>query len=339
MSTIDLDRLVIRQTYFIPVKGSELMPAIMGELNAGEQTIEGLHRWVLEEVHKRSFRFTHHFKYSYVSDETWGMNPETTEYKEKVKQKIEDFDNKGMEAFFAELKRLFSHVPAKIDVRVLNEETVGCQCKVRCIPMLYEKLRYLRNFETNDFQIQNAYLESKRFLEVVFESGLSATLIVEERKSPPQSATEFLTNDQASRQILMKIEEMLDQATGEVLICGWIGTILLPKLKEITQKGIDVRIITHKSNELRGKPGSQDVQRAHKELVSLLGKDHISVRPECHFRVLVVDNEALVGSMDFNATSLTGTHREFAIYLEIPEIVRSIRNYFNQIFTPLSEQC
>ena len=59
--------------------------------------------------------------------------------------------------------------------------------------------------------------------------------------------------------------------------------------------------------------------------------------PECHLRVLLVDNKALVGSMDFNAISLTGTHREFAIYTEIPEIVRSIRNYFDQIFTPLSE--
>jgi len=130
---------------------------------------------------------------------------------------------------------------------------------------------------------------------------------------------------------------MLDQSTDEVLICGWVGTILLPKLKEIKEKGINICIITHKTTELKGKPGKQDVDRALNELTQSIGKDHISINPECHCRVLVVDNKALIGSMDLNAISLTGTHREIAVYTEDPEIVRTLRNYFKTIFSPLKK--
>lgn len=130
---------------------------------------------------------------------------------------------------------------------------------------------------------------------------------------------------------------MLEQATGEVILCGWIGTLLLPKLKEINQKGVNIRMITHKDTELKGKPGHRDVQTAFKGLISMIGKDNISIRPECHCRVVVVDNKALIGSMDINAISLTGSHRELAIYTEDTEIVRNLRKYFNDIFSPLKK--
>jgi hypothetical protein len=335
MSKTDLDRLVVRQTYFVPIGSSQLSKEIQHELNIPNPVIGGLYSWVLLEKHGLSFHFQYSLKWSFVFDETWGMNLTTKEGKKLAQQKIEEFESTGKQGFFAKLQDLRSDIPCHLYVAVINEEENGCLCKVECLPMLYEKLRYIRGFKTNETEMQNAYIESRRFLEIVFESGLSATLVKEQKKLPLLPITEFLLSDQTSRQILNRIETMLDQATGEVLICGWIGTLLLPKLRAIKEKGINIRIITHKSAELKGKPGRQDVARAHMELISLLGKDHISIHPECHFRVLVVNNKALLGSMDFNAISLTGTHREFAIYTEIPEIVRSIRNYLNQIFTPL----
>ena len=128
---------------------------------------------------------------------------------------------------------------------------------------------------------------------------------------------------------------MLNEATSEVLFCGWVGTFLLPELRAIKEKGVNIRVITHQSSELKGKPGKQDVERAFSELISIIGKDHISRRPECHCRVLVVDNKALIGSMDLNSISLTGTHREIALYTEDPDIVRTIRKYLKKFFSPL----
>ena len=338
MSKIDLDRLIVRQTYFVPVESSQLSKVILDELNAPPYpVIDGRYRWTPLEKHGLSFHFQYDMKWSFLYDETWGMDLTTEEYKKLVEQKSEEFEKMGTRAFFRKLKTIRPDIPYRLYVSVINEEENGCLCKVECLPTLYEKLRYLKGFDTNDLQIQSAFLECRRFLEIIFESALSATLVAEEKKLPPPVITQLLINDQASHQILNKIETMLDEATGEVLVCGWIGTLLLPKLRELKEKGINIRIITHKSAELKGKSGRRDVEKAHVELISLLGKEHISVSPECHFRVLVVDNKALVGSMDLNAISLTGTHREFAIYTEIPEIVRSIRNYFNQTFTPLEE--
>jgi len=337
MSKIDLDRLIVRQTYFIPIESSQLEKKIQNELNIAWPKLAGILRWNIADRHGLSFHFVFSMKYSFLHGEAWGMNRTTKEYKKLMEEKEKEYDEKGTEAFFEKLEEVRSDLPAHLYVSVVNKEENGCLCKVECLPILYQKLRYGVEVERNNFMIQNAYLQCKRFLETIFESGLSARLVAEEKKLPPQQTTQFLVNDQSSHHILDKINAMLDQVTNEVLMCGWVGTILLPKLKDIKQKGINIRIMTHKSTELKGKQGKQDVERAHSELISLLGKENISMSPECHFRVLVVDNKALVGSMDFNAISLTGTHRELAIYTEDPEIVRSIRKYFNQIFTPLKE--
>jgi len=337
MSKIDLDRLIVRQTYSVPIESSQLKKVITDELNTSYEPINNILPWGIVEEHGLSFHFIYDIKYSFLLAKTWGKDL-TKERNRKLAEKLsEEFDAGGTESFYEASRKVRADWPNELYVSVIGREKGRCLCKLECLPQLYNKLIYLEGFETNDLQIQTACLESKRFLEMIFESGLPATLVTEEKKLPPQPVTQFLVNDQTSHHILDKIIAMLDQATGEVLICGWVGTILLPRLKVVKQKGINVRIMTHKSIELKGKQGKQDVERAHSELISLLGKENISMSPECHFRVLVVDNKALVGSMDFNAISLTGTHREFAIYTENPEIVRSVRKYFNQVFTPFEE--
>ena len=338
MSTIDLERLIVRQTYFIPIKSSKLKTAILSELTVSDIKIPGIYPWYLREDHGLSFAFSYDLEYSFIHDSIIGMKRYTKECRDLIKEKIKEFEKGGRGAYDNELKRLYPSVPGEIYVSIKKIEENGCLCKVECLPILYEKLRSLKDVKPNDFEMQDSYLTCKRFLETIFEGGLSATLVMEEeRKEILKPRIQLLINDETSRQILDKIENMLDQATAEVLFCGWVGTILLPKLKEIKEKGVDIHIITHQSSELKGKPGKRDVERAFNELISMIGEDHISRRPECHCRVLVVDNKVLIGSMDLNAISLAGTHREIAIYTEDPEIVRTLRKYFKEIFSPLKE--
>lgn len=337
MSTIDLERLIVKQTYFIPIPRSKLMTSILEELEASDPAIEGVHSWRLAEKHKLSFEFSFDLKYSFVHDLVLGMKRNTRAYQKLVKERSKEFEESRSEAFFDILKKLQPDPPVEVYVSVRKIEENGCICKIECSPVLYYKLKFLKDTKANNFEMQSAFLRCKRFLEAIFEGGLSATLVAEEKKKPLKPSKQLLINDSTSREILSKIEEMLDQATNEVLLCGWIGTILLPNIKEIKAKGVNIRIITHKSSELKGKPGKQDVETARRDLISMIGLDHISIRPECHCRVLIVDNKALIGSMDFNSISLAGTHREIGVYTEDPEIVRTLRRYFNKIFTPLEE--
>ena len=240
MSKIDLERLVVRQTYFIPVKSPELKTAIRKELRAANPDIDGLAAWILPEEHKLSFHFLKRMKYISLFAETWGMKRKTRKFKTVFKEKSKEFEELGDKAFHRGLKKLIPSIPLHLFVSVIRIEENGCLCNVECLPALYEKLRRIENIKTNDFEMQDAYLTCKRFLRTIFESGLSATLVVEEKKEVFKSSTQLLINDQTSREILHKIENMLDQATGEVLICGWIGTILLPKLKEIWTKGVNI---------------------------------------------------------------------------------------------------
>jgi len=256
-----------------------------------------------------------------------------------IEEKSEEYKNKLPGIHVKIVSSLRGNIPFRLIVSNIKPEEEGCTCNVRCFPTLYEKLslEMIDANEVDEFDVQDAIITCESFVEDIF-ADLSATLISEKRKESLKPTAQLLINDQVSRQILNKMEEMLDQATGEVLLCGWIGTLLLPKLKEMKQKGVNIRVVTHKAKELKGKPGHQDVQRAFRELVSMLGKDNVSIRPECHCRFVVVDNKALIGSMDLNAISLTGSHRELAIYTEDPEIVRDIRRYFKGIFSPLSEE-
>jgi len=334
MSKIDLDRLIVRQTYFIPIKSDDLKGAILKELEAHRKRVHNISAWGISEEHPHSFKFAYDYQHQFVGVRL--LTRIKTVTPKQVKEIAEEYEKGGFKTYSDMVMKTRGNVPTELYVIVLKEEENGCLCEAECLPNLYTKIFQLVQ-DVKDIEIQEAHVHCKRFLKYIFQGGLNATLIPEEKKLPPQTTTRFLVNDLASHKILEKIEPMLDGATGEVLVCGWVGTLLLPKLRVLKEKGINIRIMTHKSLELKGKQGKQDVERAHGELISLLGKENISMNPECHFRVLVVDNKALVGSMDFNATSLTGTHREFAIYTEDPEIVRSIRKYFNQIFTPLKE--
>jgi phosphatidylserine/phosphatidylglycerophosphate/cardiolipin synthase-like enzyme len=196
---------------------------------------------------------------------------------------------------------------------------------------MYRKI--IRGLTREESDLQEIRLACEEFLDDVFIGGIGGKEMQEVKEV---SRWEFLINDTHVRQITERIYEMLSKATTCVLFFGWFGTELIPKLKELKDSGLTIRAITHKPAE-RKAPAPEEIQKGYAELTALLGLNNISTNSLVHGRAIIVDNKALVGSMDLNAFSLSGEHVEFAIYTEDPSTVRSLRAYFEKIFKPLKE--
>lgn len=332
MSKTDLKRLMVRKTYFVPLKASAIKKAVLEELIGSEKAICGLHSWKISAERANSVCYTFSLGYFHVEDKSIQMKQKEPS-KKLLEKWITELEKGFPESMFKILRKLRESQPFEIYLLFLRKEESGCTCKVECHSVLYERLASTTQVEAGDLQMQNAYLSCERFIEEIFEGGLSASLISEKEKKEERIDYEFLTNDVSTRQISRRIETMLDSATGEILIFAWIGTIHLKKLRELKQRGIELRVITGNVKTIRQDPMRKEKERAMRELISIIGKKNISVKPEFHGRAIIVDNKALIGSMDMDSYSLTGTRIEFATYTEAPETVRNLRNYFNRIFT------
>lgn len=333
MSTIDLERLIVKKTYFVPLKISQLKDAIIKELNAYEIHYLKIKPWYVSEKHGNYFSFERSYKYLYVDWKTT-HNPK----EEEITRFSEQYAKKGSELEFDILENIVSSVPVDVYVRVERSVEQGCEVEVECRPILYHKFRRLPEVQVQEFKIQDAVLTCSRFLRDMFVGGLNATTISEEKTDLPKKVTELLTNDTILRQITVKLNKLLEDATTEILVFGWIGTTLLNKLKELRIKGIEIKVITGNVKTIRQDPMRKEKQTAIKELIAIIGKNKISINPNFHGRAIIVDNKALIGSMDLDSYSLMGTRIEFATYTEDPEIVRSIRNYFNRAFKPWKKE-
>ena len=331
MSTIDLERLIVKQTYFIPIEAPKLKNAILQELRASERALYHIYPWNLSEEHKESFAFSYSIEYCFVYTQTMGKRTSKL-----VALKSKEYGEGLPETLHKKVKKLMGHFADDIHVFITRKEKEGCIVEVECLPLLYRQICQY-GMKANELDLQNAYLRCKRFVKTIFEGGLSATLITEKKKEVARPKVEFLINDTSTRQITEKIEAMFTEVTGQILIIGWMGTILLKKLREIKEKGVEVKVITGNVKTIRQDPMRKEKERAMKELIDIIGKENISIKPEFHGRAIVVDNKALVGSIDLDSYSLTGTRIEFATYTEDPEIVRTLRKYFKGIFSPLKK--
>ena len=231
------------------------------------------------------------------------------------------------------LGETISTIPYKVHFVVTEERGEGCVCEVSCFPTLYFKIIKGLNAKCNDVNLQNARMRCEEFLVDIFVGGLGAKEIVERREI---NRWELLINDVDCRHITSRIYEMLEQATGEILLMGWVGTDCLPKLAELKSKGVTIQAVTHKPSEMKS-PVPKDIQQGYTNLIKMLGKTNVSTNREPHGRAIIIDNKALIGSMDVNAHSLSGEHREFAVYTEDVDTVRKIRAYFKKIFVPLKQ--
>jgi HKD family nuclease len=334
MSTIDLQRLRAIQSYFVPIKKEKLAERIFNELDAMLPTLSGLKAWRMEE-HGNSLHFAVNFEYAYViSKLAWD---EANLDKNVQKLRAEYSKLHGSQGIKESLTIVRFGQPFDVYVNIRRCEANGCEIEVECTPALYRRVSQLYEKNFDDCQIQEAHISCERFLRTVFIGGLSGTLLFEKSTSQGDS-TEFLTNDVSKRQITEKLEKMLDNATGEILVFGWIGTIFLNKLQELKKKGVKIRFITGNTKTIRQDEMRREKEKAMREIISIVGKANISSKPEFHGRAVIADNKALVGSMDLDSYSMTGARIEFAMYTENPEIVRTLRSYFEQVFSPLKEE-
>jgi hypothetical protein len=250
---------------------------------------------------------------------------------ENIAEKIKEYNSNPLECFKKLFEGLMDNLPIHLSYVVQEERMDGCIIKASCKPVLY--FTVAKEFEHGNVDLQDVRLQGEEFLDEIFIGGLGGKETQEAREV---NRLEFLINDTHIRQITERIYDMLSKATTCVLFFGWFGTELIPKLKELKDAGLTVRTVTHKPAELKA-PVPEQIQKGYAELIALLGLDNVSVNPLVHGRAVIVDNKALVGSMDLNAFSLSGEHIEFAIYTEDPSAVRTLRTYFEKIFKPLKE--
>jgi len=303
----------------------------MNELEARDPPVLDFVGWFVAERHKNHWCFGYNLKRSYI------IKHATTPFsRQQVTELAQKYDADMSKIYFEELRSRVGGAPEELDVFVAKIENNGCIIDVELKPTLYSQIVQQSKIPKED-EIQNSYLTSERFLRTIFESGLSATTVSEEKLIIPKPAMEFLINDSDVRQITEKIEKMFEEATNEILIMGWIGTFFINKFKELKQKGINIFVITGNTKDIRQDIMQKEKAKAITELIATIGKSNISIKPEFHGRMVVVDNKVLIGSADLDSYSLTGTRIELAAYTEDPTIVLSLRNYFRKVFSPWKE--
>lgn len=320
--SVDLRKLIATKSYIVALKASEICDKVLAELSTS-----GF--WQLESKRPKSATFTLNYKECYARSSVAYDGKPLTEANFALKRA--EYDSNELKGVNFTQQQFLSEVPAQLAYIILEESVVGCIVKTICKPILYYKI--IKQFKYEESDLQNVRIENEAFLDDIFIGGLGAKEIHEKAEV---NRWELLINDVNNRQITERIYEMLRDATTCVLLMGWVGTDCLPKLKELKNVGVTIRSITHKPSELKS-PVPADIQKGYADLIGIIGLKNVSVNPMLHGRACIVDNKALIGSMDFNSHSLSGEHIEFAIYTEDADIVRSLRSYFESMFKPLKE--
>lgn len=83
--------------------------------------------------------------------------------------------------------------------------------------------------------MQDARISCERFLKAIVIGGLEGKEIAKVEKETPK--WDFLINDANCRNMKNRIQSILENATGEVLLIGWVGMELIPQLKKLKDKG------------------------------------------------------------------------------------------------------
>lgn len=242
MSQIDLERLRVRQSFFVPIKKEKLAQLIHHELLGNPKLGGKLHvitkPWTME-MHGDLISFHKSYRYSYILLRLSGLP--TLKEVEKISK---EFGKNRAGKYLETVECIRGNSPDDIFVNIMRSEERGCEIEVECLPVLYRKISLGKIERVEEHQIQDAYINCERFLRTIFVGGLSGTMISKEKLLIQKSEMQFLINDVSIRRITGKINEMLSDATGEVLIFGWMGTILLKKLRELKHKGIEIKLIT-----------------------------------------------------------------------------------------------
>ena len=320
--SIDLTELIAKKSYLVPIKATDLCTKVLEQLK-----IDG--NWWIKAQRPSSAEFCIDWEEDYVLAKGLAKGKKSRE--EVHAEARKEFEENKLGCIQWIQEHTLDNVPAKVSYIIAEDTADRCVVEATCKPVLYVKIA--RNIKYEETDLQDVRIQSEEYLDQIFIGGLRSKEIQEMKEV---SRWELLFNDTNVRQITDRINEMLSKATNCVLFFGWFGTAYIPKLKELKEVGLTIKAITHKPAE-RKAPAPEEIQKGYTELIKLLGLDNVSVNSLVHGRAIVVDNKALVGSMDLNAFSLSGEHVEFAIYTEDPSTVRSLKAYFDKAFKPLKE--
>jgi len=317
--SVDLTKIIAKKNYLVPVKATDLCAKVLEQLQVGGSWQVGVQR-------PKSASFRINWKEQYV-----GLKVIQKDKKGVDEAARKEFEEDALRCTGIIQEVTVENLPVVVSYIVTEDRADSCVIEATCKPSLYVKI--VREIKYGQVDLQDVKIGSEEFLDQIFIGGLGGKEI---REVVEVSRWELLINDTHNRQITDRIYEMLNKATTCVLFFGWFGTELLPKLKELKDAGLTIRALTHNPNERKG-PVSVEIQKGYAELITLLGLSNVSANPIIHGRAVIVDNKALVGSMDLNAFSLSGEHIEFAVYTEDSSTVRSLRAYFKKLFKPLKE--
>ena len=333
--SLDLTRIILKQTFLLPRKSEDLPRLILNELNKDNITFDEFGQWLLFSKHGKCIIYVLNPLYDYCYSSGVFNQVEYQKIKNEIDKCSKEFQNMKDSEITEFLRSKYSGCqPREIQVDIVASDENGGRIEVACLPWLYFRITQQKETDIDELIIQETNLTSERFLKTIFSGGLSGILVSERDHFISKEKSILLINDVKKHQIAQKLEKVLNSATGEVLIIGWMGTILLTKLRVLKEKGLTIKVITGYSKEIRGNVMQQEKEKAFEELVSIITLNNICTRRDFHGRAIIVDNKAFIGSMDLDSYSLTGPRNEIAIFTENPEIVRGIRNYFNENFYP-----
>jgi len=209
------------------------------------------------------------------------------------------------------------------------------ELETQCIPYLVEKSKRIGKREILPIQIDLAFAECAGFLDAVFVGGMGCERILSPRplKSRP-SAHEIVVNVSKIRtQLTDRLRNSLKRATKEVLIAGWLGRFIIPDLKSCVERGVELKLVTHKPQDAEGTKGATDKAEAFKELKQFLRADNVRLLPSCHARMVLIDERIVfVGSMDLDSEALA-ERDEAAITSDDNEVVGKARQFFEELFS------
>jgi len=202
-------------------------------------------------------------------------------------------------------------------------------------PLLVEQLETRRKHEAVPIEIDLAFAECARYLDAIFVGGMGCERILSPRplRSRP-SAHDIVVNVSKTRtQLTDRLKDSFRYATKEVLITGWLGRFIIPDLKSCVERGVGLKIVTHKPQEAEGTKAATDKAEAFKELRQFLRADNVRLLPSCHARIVLIDERiAFVGSMDLDSEALA-ERDEAAITTDDNEVVGKTRKFFEDLFS------
>lgn len=324
---IDIEEMIGKRRYKVALPPEEVFSEIESVLLA-DTVVQDETEWIPISGGERFRSYTSNLLYMYIIRNYISLKLKY-DHEEVRKRYYSEHLSDGI------LNTLRYEVPITLNIIIRKVDEFGSECEGTCSSVLYEKLtkKLADEEEIKNFIIKDSKIASERFLDQIF-IGILGGEVIEEVKD--DLVLKLLMNDSGTREITKIIDKLFNEATTEILICGWIGTHYIPKLLELKSKGINVKFITHKPGEAKGQPWKSEVEEAYRSLCTDFGLDKISNAHNIHGRTIVVDNKALIGTMDLNSSSLTGVHTEFAIFTDDPDIVRRMRVIFNTKFEPLS---